>query len=63
MGGNVAEWTNDWADEIKNEKTTCGGSYLDTKDERFGEKATWSANRSDMHDWVGFRGVVRIPVE
>ncbi len=63
MGSNVSEWTDDWDNEKENTKKTCGGSYEDKKDERFGVNSTWPANRSEAHKWVGFRGVVRIPVE
>lgn len=63
MGSNVSEWTDDWDNEKENTKKTCGGSYEDKKDERFVENSTWPANRSEPHKWVGFRGVVRIPVE
>ena len=63
MSGNVAEWTTDWSNEIKNEKIACGGSYTDSKDELFVEKSTRPVNRSKTYAYVGFRGVIRIPVE
>jgi len=65
MGGNVSEWVQDWADQDKGWKYTCGGSYQDspTESRRYQSTATHPAIFNHRVDWIGFRGVIRIPVE
>jgi hypothetical protein len=63
MAGNVAEWCADWQNEPR-ERTVCGGSSFDMKDPKCFEITHTRPMAPVTHaNYVGFRGVVRVPVE
>ena len=63
MAGNVAEWCADWHSEPR-ERTVCGGSSFDQKNPKCFEITHTRPMAPVTHaNYVGFRGVVRVPVE
>jgi hypothetical protein len=62
MAGNVAEWCADGS-EREGTRSVCGGSFADRKPEFFEITSKRLVPAIEHHGWIGFRGVVRIPVE
>lgn len=63
MAGNVAEWCDDYYAEPKGERVVCGGSFNDKDVEVFNVTSRRGLAQVAHNRWVGFRGVVRVPVD
>jgi hypothetical protein len=63
MAGNLAEWCDDYFDEKQAKRKVCGGSFLDTDAGAFKVTAVRGQPQTSPARWIGFRGVIRIPVE
>jgi serine/threonine-protein kinase len=64
MAGNVAEWCEDYFQKgDPSRRVVCGGSFLDKEAKDFEVTARRAVDQVKHERWVGFRGVVRIPVD
>jgi serine/threonine-protein kinase len=63
MAGNLAEWCEDYFEKGPSERVVCGGSCRDTDAKWFQVEARRPLDKVAHQWWVGFRGVIRIPVE
>lgn len=63
MAGNVAEWCDDIVDLQEGTRVVCGGSFEDDDPSAFEIARTRAEFQSSHLRRVGFRGVVRIPVD
>ena len=65
MGGNLAEWCEDWFDEKDqvSKRMVKGGSYLDKELKKGSIDSGRAVDQVTHHPDIGFRGVVRIPCE
>jgi hypothetical protein len=63
MAGNLAEWCDDYFDEKQAQRKVCGGSFMDQDPALFKVTSVRGQAQTSPAKWIGFRGVVRIPVE
>jgi hypothetical protein len=64
MAGNVAEWCYDKKDPNKgNERCVCCGSFNDSNAELFKISSVRHVPEVTHQRWVGFRGVIRLPLD
>jgi formylglycine-generating enzyme required for sulfatase activity len=62
MAGNVAEWCEEFDDQAMQRRVVCGGSFADEMPEKFDVTRHRNEDPAATRRWIGFRGVVRIPV-
>ncbi|HEX4611452.1 MAG TPA: SUMF1/EgtB/PvdO family nonheme iron enzyme [Urbifossiella sp.] len=62
MAGNVAEWCEEYDDTANLRRRVCGGSFNDGSPEAFEIGRHRNESPAAAQRWLGFRGVVRVPV-
>ena len=62
MAGNVAEWCEEFDDNAKQRRVVCGGSFNDEDPDSFKINNHRNETPTVAQRWIGFRGVVRIPI-
>ncbi len=62
MAGNVAEWCEEFDDNAKARRVVCGGSFNDELEKKFDITQHRNESPDIAQRWIGFRGVVRIPI-
>jgi formylglycine-generating enzyme required for sulfatase activity len=62
MAGNVAEWCEEFDDSANLRRRVCGGSFNDESPEAFEISRYRNESPGSAQRWIGFRGVVRIPI-
>lgn len=62
MAGNVAEWCEEFDDAANLRRRVCGGSFNDETPEAFEIDRHRNESPGAAQRWIGFRGVVRIPI-
>ncbi|HEV3261401.1 MAG TPA: SUMF1/EgtB/PvdO family nonheme iron enzyme, partial [Gemmataceae bacterium] len=63
MAGNLAEWCFEYHNEKMAERKVCGGSYLDKGKDEFSIQSVRGHPQTSPERWIGFRGVIRIPIK
>ena len=64
MAGNVSEWLKpDSKRDLDAKKMVAGGNWMDKDSEAFRIDAIRTRDQSNAAPWIGFRGVVRVPVD
>jgi serine/threonine-protein kinase len=65
LAGNVAEWCDDYYDEKDraSKRAVRGGSFNDKNPKDFEIASRRPVNQVTHHRWLGFWGVVRLPIE
>jgi hypothetical protein len=62
MAGNVAEWCEEFDDFAMQRRVVCGGSFNDESETAFDITKHRNEAPDNAQPWIGFRGVVRIPI-
>lgn len=62
MAGNIAEWCEEFDDNARQRRVVCGGSFWDESPEVFEINRHRNESPEVAQRWIGFRGVVRIPI-
>jgi formylglycine-generating enzyme required for sulfatase activity len=62
VAGNVAEWCEEFDDAARTRRVVCGGSFNDESPDTFDVGKHRNEEPTTARRWIGFRGVVRIPI-